>query len=439
MHSQCRKQVIKSIVSGSIAEEMEIEAGDELISINGTQINDIFDYEFLCADENLTVVIRKPDGEEWELDIEKEESESLGLEFEEGIMDEYSSCRNKCIFCFIDQNPKGMRTPIYFKDDDSRLSFLSGYYCTLTNMKDKDLDRLINYGMSPINISVHTTNPELRCKMLNNRFAGKILDQMTKLYKAGVQMNGQIVLCKGYNDKEELDRTINDLSMYIGQMKSVSIVPVGLTKYREGLCPLLPFNKEDSIYLIKQVERFQKKFLAAFGTRFVYASDEWYLKAELPIPAADEYENYPQIGNGVGMIRLLNYEVDECLSKLTGDERSTEISLATGTLAYPTICEQVKKINKKFPNIKVHIYPIINNFYGENITVAGLLTGCDIIEQLKGKTLGKKLLLPCALLKDKETVLLDDVKVSDIEKSLQIKIAIVKSEGSFLVEEIING
>ena len=417
---------------------MEIEAGDELISINGREVGDIFDFEFLCSNEELTVVIRKPDGEEWELDIEKDAGEELGLVFEDGIMDEYSACRNKCIFCFIDQNPPGMRDTIYFKDDDTRLSFLSGSYVTLTNMKDEDIDRLISYNLSPINISVHTTNPELRCKMLHNRFAGTVMDHMTKLYNAGIEMNGQIVLCKGWNDGKELDRTINDLSMYIGKMRSLSVVPVGITKFRNKLTELEPFNKEDSIAVVNQIAKWAKKFKAAFGTNFVYASDEWYLKAELPIPEAEAYEDYPQIGNGVGMVRLLNYEVDECLEELAGDDRSHTVSLATGTLAYPILLDQVEKIRRKFPNIDVKVYPVINNFFGDTITVAGLLTGQDIIAQLKDKELGEKLLLPCVLLKTGEDVLLDDMTVGDIEKSLQIKVSIVKSEGSSLVEEIIN-
>lgn len=438
MRSRNEEKIIKEVVKDSIADEMEIETGDVLVSVNGQKIKDIFDYDFLTAEEELVVVIRKPDNEEWELEIEKDRDEDLGLVFEEGIMDSYSSCHNKCIFCFIDQNPKGMRDTIYFKDDDTRLSFLSGCYVTLTNLKKEDVQRLIDYKMSPINISVHTTDPSLRCKMLNNRFAGKTLDYLTMLYEAGIDMNGQVVLCKGINDKAELDRTIKDLSMYIGHMKSLSIVPVGLTKFRDGLFHLEPFNKEDSIELIRQVEGYQQRFLKAFGTRFVYASDEWYLKAELPIPDNDSYEEYPQIGNGVGMIRLLETEVDEYLESITGDDRHRELSLATGVLAYPTIVKQVDKIRQLFPNINVHVYCIKNEFYGESITVAGLMTGGDIIKQLKGQELGHKLLLPNVCLKTGEDVLLDDVSVSDIEKSLQIKVGIVKSEGSSLVEEIIN-
>lgn len=436
---ECKKtQFIKSIIKNSIAEEMEIQPGDELVSINDKPVNDIFDYQFLTDAEEITVLIRKPDGEEWELEIEKDAEEDLGLVFEDGLMDKYSRCSNGCIFCFIDQNPEGMRETIYFKDDDTRLSFLQGNYVTLTNMKEEDIKRLIAYNLSPINVSVHTTNPELRCRMLNNRFAGKILDYLTMLYEAGIEMNGQVVLCKGYNDKEELDRTITDLSMYIKYMKSVSVVPVGLTKYRDKLTKLEPFTKEDSIELIHQIEKYQKKFLAAFGTRFVYASDEWYLKAEIPIPEAEAYEEYPQIGNGVGMVRLLEYEVDEALEKLSGDDRVRHLSIATGVLAYPIILRQVEKIQKKFPFIRVNVYEIKNHFYGDSITVAGLLTYTDIYEQLQGKDLGNKLLLPCVCLRTGEDVFLDDYTVSDLEKSLQKKICIVKSEGSALVEDIIN-
>ncbi len=437
MRSHC-EIVIKGVEEGSIAEEMQIEAGDVLVSVNGKEIKDIFDYRFLAADENVVVVVRKADGEEWELEIEKDEDEDLGLIFEDGILDEYSSCRNKCIFCFIDQNPKGMRDTIYFKDDDTRLSFLQGNYVTLTNMKSEDIDRLIRYNLSPINVSVHTTNPELRCRMLNNRFAGNVLDHMTKLYEAGTEMNGQVVLCKGWNDGKELDRTIEDLSMYIKHMKSMSVVPVGLTKYREGLTALSPFTKEDARQVVEQIEKWQNKFLNVYGTRFVYASDEFYLKAGLPVPEHDEYEGYPQIGNGVGMIRLLDYEVSEALKNVVGDSRKHTISIATGELAYPEIKRQAERVCSIFGNITVNVYSIHNNFYGDNVTVAGLLTGNDIINQLKGKKLGEKLLLPCVLLKTGENVLLDNVTVEDIETALQIRISIVKSEGSAFVEEIIN-
>ncbi len=430
--------IITGVSKGSIAEELGIEAGDKLLLAGGKEIKDVFDYHYLTNEEHLTVLIEKPDGEEWELEIEKEYEEDLGLLFEEGLMDEYRSCRNKCMFCFIDQMPPGMRETLYFKDDDARLSFLQGNYVTMTNMSDEDVERILFYKLSPINISVHTTNPELRCKMLNNRFAGQALEKLQKFKDAGIEMNGQIVLCKGYNDKEELDHTISDLSAYLPCMKSVSVVPVGLTKYREGLAHLSKFTKEDALEVITQIEGWQKKLFAEKKTRFVYASDEWYLTAELPIPSASSYESYRQLENGVGMVRLLSDEVDEYLNTKQGDERKRNITLATGVLAAPIIEEQIRKIQKKYPNIKAEVVPIVNYFFGEDITVAGLLTGQDIVAQLKGKELGEALLLPVALFRSGEDVLLDDMTLSDMEKALQTKIHIVQSEGKFLVDTVIK-
>lgn len=438
MEKEKSYHVITGVSKGSIAEELGIEAGDKLLSVGGREIKDVFDYHYLTNEEQLTILIEKPDGEEWELEIEKEYEEDLGLLFEEGLMDEYRSCRNKCMFCFIDQMPPGMRETLYFKDDDARLSFLQGNYVTMTNMSDEDVERILFYKLSPINISVHTTNPSLRCKMLNNRFAGQALEKLQKFKDAGIEMNGQIVLCKGYNDKAELDRTISDLSAYLPCMKSVSVVPVGLTKYREGLTQLSKFTKEDALEVIAQIEGWQKRLLAEKKTRFVYASDEWYLTAELPVPSAPSYENYRQLENGVGMVRLLSDEVDEYLMTKQGDERKRNITLATGVLAAPIIEEQIKKIQKKYPNVRAEIVPIVNHFFGEDITVAGLLTGQDIVEQLKGKELGEALLLPAALLRSGENVLLDDMTLSNMEKALQTKIHIVQSEGKFLVDTVIK-
>ena len=434
-----KEHVIDKITPGSIAEEMEIEAGDILVSINGNEIEDVFDYHYMVNDEYLEVLIRKADGEEWELEIEKDYEEDLGLEFEEGLMDAYRSCRNKCIFCFIDQMPKGMRETLYFKDDDARLSFLQGNYITLTNLSDEDVERILFYKLSPINISVHTTNPELRCKMLNNRFAGDALKKLDKFYEAGLVMNGQIVLCKGYNDGAELDRTIADLAEYLPLLQSVSVVPVGLTKYRDGLAKLEKFTKEDAKEVIRQIKTWQETLLEKYDTRMIHASDEWYLLAGLPLPEEEQYEGYPQIENGVGMIRSLDVEVDEALEELTGDDRTYMLTLATGKLAAPIIEEQVKKITKKYPNIRANVIAIRNDFFGEDITVAGLLTGQDIIAQLQGMDLGDALLLPSVLLRDGEDVLLDDFTVTDVEKALQTKIYIVQSEGRDLVDSIING
>ena len=278
------KHIIKMVQPGSIAEELEIEPGDELISINDQEIEDVFDYHYLVNDDYLTVLIRKTNGEEWELEIEKDYEEDLGIEFDNGLMDEYRSCRNNCIFCFIDQMPPGMRETLYFKDDDSRLSFLQGNYVTLTNMSDHDIDRIIKYHLGPINISFQTTNPQLRCKMLHNRFAGDIFPKVQRLYEAGIEMNGQIVLCKGVNDGEELERSIRDLSRYLPHLRSVSIVPVGLSKYRDGLYPLEPFTKEDAQNVLECVHRWQKKLYAEYGLHFIHCSDEWYILAEQSMP-----------------------------------------------------------------------------------------------------------------------------------------------------------
>lgn len=268
---------ISQVKEGSIAWELELEPGDELISINGETIEDVFDYHYLVNDEYIELLVRKSNGEEWELEIEKEFEEDLGIEFENSLMDEYRSCRNKCVFCFIDQMPPGMRETLYFKDDDSRLSFLQGNYVTLTNMSDHDIDRIIHYHLAPINISFQTTNPKLRCKMLNNRFAGDIFPKVQRLFEAGIEMNGQIVLCKGLNDKAELERSICDLTQYLPHLRSVSVVPVGLSKYRDGLYPLEPFTKKEAEQVIDTIEGWQKKIFPEFGVHFIHASDEWYL------------------------------------------------------------------------------------------------------------------------------------------------------------------
>lgn len=433
-----KAHIIKEIEKGSIAEEMGLNPGDELISINNTEIIDIFDYEYLIKDEYLNMIIRKADGEEWELEIEKDYDDDLGIVFEDGLMDSYRSCRNKCIFCFIDQMPPGMRETLYFKDDDARLSFLQGNYITLTNLSDEEVDRIIFYKLSPINISIHTTNEDLRCRMLNNRFAGSSLAKMKKLKEAGITMNGQIVLCKGWNDKEELEKTIHDLSAYIPQMQSVSVVPVGLTKFRDNLTPLEKFTKDDAKEVIETVHRWQNIFLKYYNTRFIYAADEWYINAGLPIPAEEDYEGYPQIENGVGMLRSFTDEFYDCLNKLKGDGRKKEISVATGVLASPYISRMIGDFTGKFPNMEINLYTIENDFFGKDITVAGLLTGGDIIKQLKGKSLGKALLIPDVILRHGENVLLDDITTDDIERTLQTKVRIVQSDGKSFIDAMLN-
>lgn len=436
-----KEHIVYKVLPGSIAEELEVEPGDVLISVNDHEIEDIFDYHYYTNEEYLTVVIRKPDGEEWELEIEKEYEDDLGIEFENGLMDDYKSCHNKCIFCFIDQMPKGMRDTLYFKDDDSRLSFLQGNYVTLTNMKEHDLDRIIEYKLGPINVSVQTMNPELRCKMLNNRFAGDALEKLKRLYEAGIPMNGQIVLCKGVNDGAELERSIQELMEYMPIMESVSVVPVGLSKYREGLYPLEPFEKEDACEVIDMIERYQKECVKQYGLHFIHASDEWYLLAERELPKADNYDGYIQLENGVGMLRLLRDEFAEALEQLGTDEVTKEeyhITIATGLLAAPTLQELSEDFSKKFPQAKIEVVSIRNDFFGERITVSGLLTGQDLIAQLKDRNLGEKLLLPCNLLRSGEEVLLDDITLDELKKTLQVPIDIVKSSGRDLVSCLVK-
>lgn len=432
-----RGHIIKKVDPDSIADQLELEPGDEVLSIDGHELEDIFDYEYYVNSQSILMVVRKNNGEEWELEIENE-YEDLGIIFENGLMSEYKSCHNKCIFCFIDQMPPGMRETLYFKDDDSRLSFLQGNYVTLTNMSDHDIERIIKFKLAPINISVHTTNPELRCEMLHNRFAGKALDKMRQLYEAGIPMNGQIVLCKNVNDGKELERTIRDLSNFLPYMKSVSVVPVGISKYRDGLYPLQPVTKEDAREVLDIVERWQKKLYKTHGTHFIHASDEFYILAEFPLPEEERYDGYIQLENGVGMLRLLEEEIKTALEKTKGDILAEEISIATGRLAAPYIRTHAGMIQEKFPGRVIHIYPITNVFFGEDITVAGLITGQDLIGQLKGRRLGTRLLLPECMFRSGEEVFLDDFTRQDVQKALQVQVDIVKSSGQDFVQAVLG-
>ena len=432
------EHIVKNVEAGSIAEELGIEPGDRLLAIDGQEIEDIFDYQFYEESEELLLLIEKADGEQWELEIEKDADESLGISFGEGLMDEYRSCRNRCIFCFIDQMPPGMRDTLYFKDDDSRLSFLQGNYITLTNMSDHDVERIVRYRLEPINISFHTTNPELRCRMLHNRFAGDALKKVDILYQGGIEMNGQIVLCRGVNDGEELERTIRDLTKYLPLLKSVSVVPVGLTRFREGLYPLEPFTREEAREVLRVIHRWQKKIYEEYGIHFIHAGDEWYLLAEEEVPEEERYDGYLQLENGVGMLRLLFNEFEGGMERLGDGDRSGEISAATGKLAYPYIRRMADRIQERYPGVKVHVYCIRNDFFGERITVSGLITGQDIIAQLKGKELGSRLLLPCNMLKADEDVLLDDITVKEVSDALQVPVDIVKSSGQDLIDAILG-
>ncbi len=432
------EHIVKNVEAGSIAEELGIEPGDRLLAIDGQEIEDIFDYQFYEESEELLLLIEKADGEQWELEIEKDADESLGISFGEGLMDEYRSCRNRCIFCFIDQMPPGMRDTLYFKDDDSRLSFLQGNYITLTNMSDHDVERIVRYRLEPINISFHTTNPELRCRMLHNRFAGDALKKVDILYQGGIEMNGQIVLCRGVNDGEELERTIRDLTKYLPLLKSVSVVPVGLTRFREGLYPLEPFTREEAREVLRVIHRWQKKIYEEYGIHFIHAGDEWYLLAEEEVPEEERYDGYLQLENGVGMLRLLFNEFEGGMERLGDGDRSGEISAATGKLAYPYIRRMADRIQERYPGVKVHVYCIRNDFFGERITVSGLITGQDIIAQLKGKELGSRLLLPCNMLKADEDVFLDDITVKEVSDALQVPVDIVKSSGQDLIDAILG-
>lgn len=432
------RHIICSVRPGSIAEEMGIEPGDCLLSVDGQEIEDVFDYRYYIEEEQIVLLIEKPDGEQWEMEIEKEADEDLGMEFGQGLMDEYRSCRNKCIFCFIDQMPPRMRETLYFKDDDSRLSFLQGNYVTLTNMTEHDIQRIIKYHLEPINISFQTTNPELRCRMLHNRFAGEALKKVDMLYEAGIGMNGQIVLCKGFNDGEELERSIRELSAYLPFLRSVSVVPVGLTKFREGLEPLEPFTREDARQVLGIVHKWQQKLYPEYDLHFIHASDEWYILAGAELPEEEEYDGYLQLENGVGMLRLLLDEFAEALDAEAGDGATRKLSAATGQLAYPFLQRMAGQLREKFPNTEILVYPVRNEFFGEQITVSGLITGQDLMKQLRDRPLGERLLIPCNMLRADEDVFLDDFTVSDVENALQVRLDIVKSSGQDLLDAILG-
>lgn len=436
--------LIKEVLPGSIAAELDIAAGDRLLAINNEIIEDIFDYQFYVEDTYIEILIEKSDGEQWVLEVDKDEDEDLGIIFDNGLMDDYRSCHNKCIFCFIDQMPKGMRDTLYFKDDDSRLSFLQGNYVTLTNMSDHDLDRIIKYHLSPINISFQTMNPQLRCKMLNNRFAGEALKKVDRLFDAGITMNGQIVLCKGVNDGAELEFSIREMMKYLPNLESVSVVPVGLSKFRDGLYPLMPFTREDAKEVLATIHHFQREIYEKYGTHFIHASDEWYILAGEELPPEENYDGYLQLENGVGMIRLLLSEFQDAMEKLRKEQendvilmKEQEVSMVTGKLAFPYIRQMAEEMMRTLPGLTIHVYGIRNDFFGEMITVSGLLTGQDIIKQLKGQPLGERLLLPQNVLRSGEEVFLDDVTVSELEKALQVRADIVKSSGYDFVDSVL--
>lgn len=434
-----KQNVIIKVEQGSIAEELGMEVGDILISINGQPVEDVFDYRYLIQDDYIEMCIENASGEQCIAEIEKDFDEDIGIIFESGLMDQAKSCRNKCIFCFIDQLPPNMRQTLYFKDDDSRLSFLQGNYVTLTNMSDHDIERIIYYHLSPINISVHTTDLELRKKMLKNKNADKVLETMKRLAEAGIEMNLQVVLCKGINDGKTLDKTIEDCAAFYPHAKSMSVVPIGLTKYRENLYQMEPFEKKDAEDIVAQIELWQKKCKQKLGTRFVFASDEFYLKSEKKIPDCEAYEDFSQYENGVGMLALMEQEFQECFSGLEGnDSQKRIVSVATGKAAYALISSFCDRIKEKYPKMQIYAYEIENEFFGPQITVSGLLTGQDIICQLTGKALGEYLLLPDSLLRNGTQMLLDDIEINQIEEKLQVPIRITRNSGSDFINKILN-
>ena len=499
-----RGHKISKVAEDSIAWELGVEPGMYLVSVNGQELEDIFDYTYLMSGTEAQVLIREENGDETLLEIEKDENEDFGVKFESPLMNGYRSCSNRCIFCFIDQMPKGMRPTLYFKDDDSRLSFLQGNYVTLTNMSDHDIERIIRYRMEPINISVQTTNPELRVRMLHNRFAGEALRKMKQLKDAGIAMNGQIVLCKGWNDGEELDRTIRDLTAYLPEMQSVSVVPVGLSRYREGLEPLEPFTAEDAGKVIDQIERWQQviwdrlaasyvpeedgypaedesgvdpdafpaedesgvdpdafpaedesgpsyaygeaELMRGAPRHFIHASDEWYILAGRELPPEESYDGYIQFENGVGMLRLLISETEKALAHYRREAAAGRIHVPEkrvvtdicGLLAAPYIERLSRKITEAFPGTEIRVSPIRNDFFGERITVTGLLTCRDIISQLKerqerGEELGEELLLPVTVLRRGEEVFLDDLTTEDLVRAVGLPVRIVGGSGDDFV------
>lgn len=422
---------ISGVERHSPAAKAGLQVGETLLQIDSNEIEDVLDYRFYMTAERLTLLVQSPDGEKRRVRIRKGEYEDLGLDFETYLMDEQRSCRNKCVFCFIDQMPPGMRETLYFKDDDARMSFLYGNYITLTNLSEHDIERTIRMKISPINISVHTTNPELRCRMMNNRFAGKALDIMQRLANAGIAMNAQLVLCPGLNDGEELKRSLRDLLKLAPTLKTISCIPVGLTKYRDNLYPLRPYTKDEAAATIDLIDSFGDQALEAFGDRICYASDEFYLLAGRKLPAPAFYGDFNQLENGVGMLTLQRQQFEMALEDFEPDDKPRSLSVVTGLAAAPQIKELVSLAEKRWPGLHCTVYPVVNDFFGHNITVAGLITGRDMIAQLKGKDLGERLLFPDVMLRFHTDVFLDDITQSQIEDELGVPMVPVQADDGY--------
>lgn len=429
---------IFDVTTGSHADKAGIKKGETLLSINSNEIVDVLDYRFYQVNRKLTLEVEDENKNVRTIEMTKGEYEEIGLEFETYLMDKQHSCRNKCIFCFIDQLPKGMRESLYFKDDDSRLSFLFGNYITLTNITEHEIDRIIKMHISPINVSVHTTNPELRCKMMNNRFAGDTLKYLKRFADAGITLNCQIVSCPGINDGDELVRTLTDLENLGVNM--TAIVPVGLTRYRENLYPLVPYNKETAGQTIDIIEKMGDECVKKHGRRIFFPGDEFYLLAEREIPSPEFYEDFSALEDGIGMIAYLTDDVGWKLEELDADESLChKVTIACGEGVFPYMKRIMSMINEKFPNITINTRAIKNNFFGGGVNVSGLVTGGDLIDQLRGDDLGDRLIIPSSMLRFENDLFLDDVSTDDVERELGVTLVPVNNNGNDLVEAVIVG
>lgn len=427
---------IKNVIKNSPAYKCGVECGDVLLKINDHSINDVLDYMYYAADVNVCITVCRS-GEEIKFIVQKDEYDDLGLEFDTFLMDSKQRCSNRCVFCFIDQMPPNMRETLYFKDDDARLSFLQGNYVTLTNLNQADIDRIIAMKLN-INVSVHTTNPELRVKMMRNKYAGEKLKYIRQMTDAGIKLNCQIVCCPGLNDGNELRRTLRDLGELMPNISSMAVVPVGITKYRENLYPLKIFDKITAGETIDIIEEFQEKFLNKFDSRVVFPSDEFYITAGRELPDMEYYEDFPQYENGVGMLRSLISEFSDALETAEYDGKERHVTIATGRCVYPVIKQLADKAEKKFDALKCNVIPIRNDFFGETITVTGLITAQDLIAQLKNRDNGEELLISSSMLMQNSEIFLDDMTISGVENELDIKIRVTKNDGYELLDAMLG-